>query len=135
MTLEPLFSASSAIQIHVATVVPAFLIGTWQIFFSTKGAPYHRALGYLYMALMAVTSVAALFIHEIMPESPFFGFSPIHLLVPITLVSIVGAIYGARTRNIALHRGSMWGVYVGGILVAGALAFMPGRVMHQMVFG
>jgi uncharacterized membrane protein len=29
----------------------------------------------------------------------------------------------------------MWGVYVGGILVAGALAFMPGRVMHQMVFG
>ena len=45
MTLEPLPHAPLAIQIHVATVVPAFFLGTWQIFFSHNGAPFHRALG------------------------------------------------------------------------------------------
>jgi uncharacterized membrane protein len=29
----------------------------------------------------------------------------------------------------------MLGVYFGGILIAGALAFAPGRIMHQIVFG
>jgi uncharacterized membrane protein len=29
----------------------------------------------------------------------------------------------------------MIGVYVGGILIAGSLALLPGRVMHTVVFG
>jgi len=135
MTLAPLLSAPLAVQIHVATVVPAFLIGTWQIFFSRKGAPYHRALGYVYLGLMTVTAVAALFIHSLMPRSPFFGMSPIHLFVPLTLFGVVGALRGAWTHNIAAHRGAMIGVYVGGILIAGSLAFLPGRIMHAVVFG
>jgi uncharacterized membrane protein len=135
MTLEPLLHASLPIRIHVATVVPAFVIGTWQIFASHKGAPVHRALGYLYLALMTVTSIDALFIHSLMPNGPFGGFSPIHLLVPLTLFGVVGALRGAWTHNIAQHRWSMISVYVGGVLIAGTLAFLPGRVMHAVVFG
>jgi uncharacterized membrane protein len=29
----------------------------------------------------------------------------------------------------------MLGVYVGGLLIAGTLAFLPGRIMHGVVFG
>jgi uncharacterized membrane protein len=29
----------------------------------------------------------------------------------------------------------MLGVYVGGILIAGAFTFLPGRLMYQVVFG
>lgn len=29
----------------------------------------------------------------------------------------------------------MMGLYVGGLLIAGALAFSPGRLMHALVFG
>jgi uncharacterized membrane protein len=29
----------------------------------------------------------------------------------------------------------MISVYVGGILIAGSLTFLPGRVMHRVVFG
>jgi uncharacterized membrane protein len=29
----------------------------------------------------------------------------------------------------------MLGVYIGGLLIAGSLAFMPGRIMHTMTFG
>jgi uncharacterized membrane protein len=34
MNFNPLLHASLAIQIHVATVVPAFFLGAWQIFLS-----------------------------------------------------------------------------------------------------
>ena len=135
MTLAPLLHAPLQVQIHVATVVPAFFIGTWQIFLSRKGAPFHRALGYVYLTLMTITSIAALFIHVIMPNGPFLGFSPIHLFVPLTLFGVVSALMGAWTHNIRQHKYSMIGVYIGGLLIAGSLAFMPGRIMHAVVFG
>jgi uncharacterized membrane protein len=135
MNLEPIWTAPFAIQLHLATVVPAFLIGTWMIFFSTKGAPFHRAFGYVYLTLMSVTAIAALFIQEAMRDGPLFGFSPIHLFVPLTLFGVVGALRGAWTHNIPMHRGSMIGVYSGGILIAGGLTFLPGRITHQVFFG
>ncbi|HEV2561568.1 MAG TPA: DUF2306 domain-containing protein [Rhizomicrobium sp.] len=134
MTLAPLLHAPLAVQIHVATVVPAFFIGTYQIFLSRKGAPFHRALGYLYLTLMTITSIAALFVHQIMPKA-FMGFSPIHLFVPLTLFGVVGALHGAWTHNIPLHKRAMLGVYIGGLLIAGTLAFLPGRIMHAVVTG
>ncbi len=134
MNLEPVITASLPIKIHLATVLPAFAIGTWQILVSRKGAPIHRALGYAYLALMSVTAVAAIFIHEVMPNGPFFGFSPIHLFVPLTLFSVVGALRGAWTDNVNMHRRSMIGLYVGGLLIAGGLTFLPGRVMYRLFF-
>ena len=135
MTLEPLLHAPAAVQIHVATVVPAFLIGTFQIFVSRKGAPLHRALGYLYLVLMSVTAITTLFVHQLMPHGPFWGLSPIHLLVPLTLFGVVGALRGAWTHDIALHKRSMIALYIGGMLIAGGLTFLPGRIMHAVVFG
>ncbi|MGH7746938.1 MAG: DUF2306 domain-containing protein [Candidatus Dormibacteria bacterium] len=134
MTLEPLLAASPAIRIHVAAVVPAFAIGTWQIFASRKGAAAHRIVGFAYLGLMTMAALRALFIHRLMPRAPL-GLSPIHLLIPLTLFGIFGALRGAATRNLAMHRWSMIGVYAGGLLIAGTLAFLPGRIMHQVVFG
>jgi uncharacterized membrane protein len=130
-----LLAAPMAVQIHLATVVPAFAISTWQIFFSRKGAPLHRAFGFLYLALMTITAVAALFIHQLPAMDIFHGFGPIHLFVPLTLFGVTGALYGARTHNIPLHRRAMLGVYIGGLLIAGSLAFLPGRLMHAWLFG
>ncbi|MEI9929303.1 MAG: DUF2306 domain-containing protein [Rhizomicrobium sp.] len=135
MTLEPLLHAPLAVRIHVATVVPAALIGTWLIFFSRKAAPLHRALGYLYFALMAVTAVTTLWVHQLMPGSPVFGLSPIHLLIPLTFWAIYNAIAGARAHDIVRHRRAMLALYIGGILLAGGLTFIPGRIMGAVVFG
>ena len=135
MSLAPLLAASFAVQLHVFTVVPAFFLGSWLIFFSRKGARYHRAIGYVYLTLMTVTSITALFVHTIMPNGPFFGFSPIHLFVPLTLSGVVGALYYARRHNIKAHRRSMLGVYIGGLLIAGSFTLLPGRIMHTIVFG
>lgn len=134
MNFEPILNAELAVQIHLTTVAPAFAIGTWQIFFSTKGGRAHRTLGYLYLALMSITAVAALFIRSLMPDGPFFGFSPVHLFVPLTLLGVVGALRGAWTHDIRMHRGAMLGTYIGGILIAGGLTFLPGRVMYNVFF-
>jgi uncharacterized membrane protein len=135
MSLAPLLAAPLAIQVHVFTVLPAFVIGTWLIFVSRKGAPRHRFWGYVYLALMTATAIASLFVQTIMPDGPFGGFSPIHIFVPVTLTGVVFAIYGAKTRNIRLHKRAMLGVYIGGILIAGAFTFVPGRIMHAVLFG
>jgi uncharacterized membrane protein len=135
MTLEPLLRAPLAVQIHVATVFPAFLLGTWQIFVSRKGAPLHRAVGAIYLTLMTVTAITTLFIHQLMPKSPFFGLSPLHLLIPLTLFGVFGALHGARTHNIREHKTAMISLYIGAILIAGSLTLLPGRIMHAVVFG
>jgi uncharacterized membrane protein len=135
MTLEPLLHAPLAVQIHVATVLPAVVLGTWQIFLSRKGAPLHRAIGYIYLALMSITATTTLFIHILMPTSPFFGLSPLHLLIPLTLFGVYGALHGAWTHNIPEHRFAMIALYVGAILIAGSFTLLPGRIMHTVVFG
>lgn len=135
MNLDPLLNAPLAVQIHVFTVVPAFVLGTWQIFFSIKGTTLHRAVGYTYLTLMTITAISTLFIHAINPNGPFFGLSWIHLFVPLTLFGVYGALVTARRHDIKGHRRAMISTYVGALLIAGGLAFMPGRIMHQIVFG
>jgi uncharacterized membrane protein len=118
----------------VLSVTPAFILGGWMILFSTKGARSHRMVGRLYLALMGTTSIAALFVHQVNPEGPF-GFSWIHLFVPLTLWGIAGALYGAHTHNVPMHRNSMIGTFIGGLVIAGGFAFAPGRIMHAILFG
>jgi uncharacterized membrane protein len=135
MTLAPLLAAPFVIQLHVFTVVPAFFLGTWQIFFSRKGMRMHRALGYVYLTLMTVTAITALFIHQIPAIDVVYGFGPIHIFSLVTLFGVVGALRGAWSHNIKLHKRSMLGVYIGGLLIAGSFALLPGRLMHRVIFG
>ncbi len=131
--LSALMSASLPTKLHVATILPAFVIGTWLIAASKKGAPLHRKLGWLFLALMTVSATTTLFIHEVNPNG-VLGLSVIHLFVPLTFFGVAGAILGVRTHNIRRHRNATIGLYVGGLLIAGALTFAPGRIMHQIFF-
>src|SRR6202035_1576684 len=120
-----------AIKIHLVTVIPAFVIGTWLIFFSTKGARWHRALGAVYLTLMTVTAVATFFIRSIDPGHLSF----IHLFIPLTLFGVGAALWNVRRGNIKGHRSAMLGLYVGGLLIAGGLTLLPGRLLHNVFFG
>jgi len=131
MDLALIATAPLAIKIHLATVLPAFVIGTWLIFFSTKGAPWHRALGAIYLALMTVTAVATFFIRSISPGE----LSLVHLFIPLTLFGVFGALWNIRRGNIRGHRNAMLGLYFGGILIAGGLTLLPGRLLHRVLFG
>jgi uncharacterized membrane protein len=131
MDISPLVHAPVAIRIHLLTVLPAFAIGTWQIFFSVKGSHLHRVFGFAYLALMTITAGATFFIRS--AGNGHLG--PIHLFIPLTLFGVVGALWCARRGDIAGHRRAMLGLYFGGLILAGALTFLPGRLMHQVFFG
>lgn len=130
MNLTPLLDASLPIQIHVATVVPAALIGPY-LFLSRKGSPRHRLIGKIWLGLMVASAVSSFFIHTI---NLFLGFSPIHLLSAYVLYGSWNAIRAARAHRIRDHKLSVIGMYVGGIIVAGGFTLLPGRVMHEVLF-
>ena len=120
----------SLVAAHLATVVPAFLIGTWLIFFSTKGARRHRALGAAYLALMLATAILTFFIRELKHGA----LSWIHyMFIPLTLFGIWSAISGVRARNIARHRNAMIGLYAG-VVGAGVAAMLPGRFLSTILW-
>ncbi|MBB4063446.1 DUF2306 domain-containing protein [Gellertiella hungarica] len=130
MTLEPLLSAPLAVQLHVATVLPAAVLGAY-LLARPKGTPRHRFLGRIWMVLMVLTSLSSFFIHTIRLAGPF---SPIHLLSLMTLAGCVQAIRAARRGDIRAHRRAVTWMYAGGIGVAGLFTMLPGRIMHAVVF-
>lgn len=134
MHLAPLLYAPWPVRLHVATVLPAALIGAWLLLASERGSAWHRAAGRVYVVLLVVGSLDALLIHTLNPAG-WLGFSPIHLLVPVTLYGLIGGVVAARRGDRATHRRMMIRTYVLGILVAGAFTLMPQRLMHAVVFG
>ena len=119
--------------LHLATVIPAFIIGAFQLL-RRKGTPTHKLLGKIYMVLMLATALITLAMPaEVGPR--FLGhFGFIHAFSFLTLFSIPTAYFAARRGDISTHRRAMIGLYVGGILIAGAFAFMPGRMLHEWLF-
>jgi uncharacterized membrane protein len=120
--------------LHLATVVPAFAIGAFQLF-RRKGSRSHKFLGRIYMLLMLATAFITLAMPaEVGPRFlNHFGF--IHAFSLLALVNVPAAYIAARRGNIKMHRFNMIGLYVGGILIAGAFAFSPGRMLHGWLFG
>ena len=140
MSLQPILNAPFVVILHFFTVVPAFFMGAWMLLASVKGSPVHRTVGKIYLLLMAVTAVAACFIRAPanwphVDVGPSVRLSFIHLFIPLTLFGVYGAIATIRRRDIAGHRHAMVRMYVGALLIAGILSFMPGRIMHAVVFG
>ena len=126
-----LAQAPLAIKLHLATVLPAFAIGTWQIFFSRKGSAMHRSLGALYLSLMTVTAITTFFIRSI----GVGRLSALHLFIPLTLYGVFGALWNIRRGNIRGHRNAMLGLYWGGLVIAGSLTLLPGRLLYRVFFG
>ena len=119
--------------IHLATIIPAFLIGTLQLFM-TKGTPRHKLLGKIYMTLMLVTATITLFMPARVGPQIVGHFGYIHLFSLLVFYSVPTAYINARRGNVKAHRNAMIGLYVGGILIAGSFAFMPGRLLHSWLF-
>lgn len=125
-----LLQSPPVIQLHVAAALTALIIGI-VLLIGVKGTRRHRILGWAWVAAMGTTAVSSLFIHAINPG----GFSLIHLLSGWTIISLPMAIYAIRRGKVQAHRRAMTGMFVGGLIVAGAFTFLPGRLMWAIFFG
>jgi uncharacterized membrane protein len=131
MSLAPLLSASPAIQIHAFAAMAAFGLGVVQLA-APKGTFSHRGMGWSWVTLMLVVCVSSFFIHELR----WWGeWSPIHLLSIFTLIMLPLAVLHAHRHEVSAHRRSMIGLFAGAPVIAGLFTFMPGRIMHAVVFG
>ena len=131
--LDLLAAAPTAIQIHVAAALTALAIGT-ALLIGIKGTRVHRTLGWVWVLAMGTTAISSFFIHAINPAGPA-GLSLIHLLSGWTVVGLPMAVYAARRHRVQTHRRAMTSMFVGGLIVAGMLTFMPGRLMWAVFFG
>ena len=130
MNFDVFFAAPWHIQLHALSGIGALGLGVVQ-FAAPKGTIPHRTLGYVWVALMAVTATTAIFIRQINDG----GFSFIHIFVPITFYAIVELSIRARRGLTAKHRSTALWLFFGALLIPGALSFIPGRLMWETVFG
>jgi uncharacterized membrane protein len=130
VNLSPLLQASPVIQLHAVAAAASFVLGIVQLA-APKGTVPHRALGWIWAALMAVVCITAFFIHEIRLWGPW---SPIHLLAIFTLVMLPLGVWHARHHAVQHHRWIMIGLFTGALVIAGLFTFMPGRIMHTVTF-
>jgi uncharacterized membrane protein len=131
MSLAPLLDAAPAIQVHAFSAMAAFALGIVQLV-APKGTLPHRTLGWIWIALMAAVCVSSFWIHELRMWGQW---GPIHLLSIFTLVMLPHAVLRAHRHDVRGHRGAMIGIFTGALVVAGLFTFLPGRIMHAVVFG
>jgi uncharacterized membrane protein len=131
MSLDPILSAPTAIQIHAFSATAAMLLGA-VVLFRRKGTPTHKLMGRVWAALMLVVATSALFINDIRLIGPF---SPIHIFVVMTYWGLYEGIRDIRRGNVEAHQASMKSLYLGALLLTGAFTLLPGRRMHAVLFG
>jgi uncharacterized membrane protein len=123
-------AAPPAVQIHLAGVAVALGVGV-VLLVGVKGSRLHRVLGWIWVAAMMTGAVSSLFIRIINHGA----FSYIHLLSGWTILALPMAVYAARTHRVGVHARTMTGLFTGGLILAGLLAFLPGRLMWRMFLG
>lgn len=127
---ELLATAPAIIRLHIAAAVFSFLIGV-VLLAGVKGTALHKALGWGWVLCMGTTAVSSLFIKVINPGH----WSLIHFLSGWVIIALPMAIVAIRRKNVRLHRRLMTGLFLGGLLIAGAFTFLPGRLMFQVFLG
>ncbi|MBT9372538.1 DUF2306 domain-containing protein [Rhizobium sp. CSW-27] len=131
MTLDPLLEAPLAVQIHVATMLPAAVVGAFLLIWRGRGTPVHRLLGRIWIGVMLISCLSTAFIHEL---RVWGDFNPIHLLSVLVFVGCLRAVWLVRHGRVAAHRRLVTQMYVGGILIAGGFTLLPYRIMNRVVF-
>jgi uncharacterized membrane protein len=126
MQLTPL------IAVHMGCAIAATAIGPVALWARRSGAKarprLHRAAGHAFVLLMLATAITALFIRD--HKLPNWqGFTPIHLLIPLTLAALAYAFWSLGRGRIAQHSRTMRRVYFGACVTAGLFTLVPGRLI------
>ncbi len=125
------------IAIHMTAALGALLIGPvalWARKGSAQRPRLHRAFGYAWVTLMVLAAASALFIRDYRLPN-IAGYTPIHLLVPVTVWSLVGGFWYLARKDIVRHRKTMQGLYFSACVGAGAFTLLPSRYLGQLVWG
>jgi uncharacterized membrane protein len=134
---EPTMQLTPVIAIHMTAALGALVTGPIALW-ARRGAAQrprlHRAFGYAWVTLMLATAISALFIRDFSLPN-IAGYTPIHLLVPVTLFGLFGAFWFLAKKNIVGHRKTMQRLYFQACIGAGVFTLLPSRYLGQLVWG
>ena len=117
---------------HLITALGALLLGGL-LLWRRKGTASHRALGWAWALLMGSTALASAFIRDYqMPN--LAGFTPIHAFTLLVAVKLPQGLWQVRHGNIAAHRKTMRGLYIGACVLAGVFTLLPGRFLGNLLW-
>lgn len=118
------------IALHTAAASFAVALGLL-VLARPKGTQIHKAMGRVWVALMAATAISSFWIMEIRDGA---GFSPIHVLSAVVLIALARAIWAIRRGRVRTHRINMLSAFAGTV-VAGAFTLLPDRIIGGYFFG
>jgi uncharacterized membrane protein len=82
---------------------------------------------------MTAAALTAVFVRDFnLPD--LAGYTPIHLLIPITLFSLFRSFVYLLRGNYQGHRQTMQWLYIGACIVAGGFTLLPGRYLGHRVW-
>lgn len=124
------------IAVHMTLALTATAVGPlalWARMGRIVRPRLHRAFGYAWVTCMLGAALTGLFIRDFnLPN--IWGYTPIHLLIPLTLFSLYRAFRFLAEGQIAGHRKTMQWLYVWACLVTGAFTLLPGRYLGQWLW-
>ena len=118
------------VQIHIAAALLAFSLGL-VLFAAPQGTLPHRTLGWIWVVFMTTVAASSLFMTGLNGNA----YSWIHMLSGYVLISLPAGIIAARRHKVLVHQRTMTGMFLGGMVIAGAFTFFPGRLMWRVIMG
>lgn len=117
------------VQLHTLAAVSALLVALFMLK-GAKGTRVHRIVGWAWAALMMTTALSSFFVRMLHPGH----LSYVHIIAGWTAFATPLGVWAARTHRVRLHQRVMTGLVIGGLIIAGALTFIPGRLMWRIFF-
>ena len=130
--LQRLLTTHPVVFFHLITAFAALLLGGL-VLARRKGTASHKALGWAWVLMMGSTAVASALIRDYqMPN--LLGFTPIHGFTLLVAVNLPRGIWHIRRGNVAAHRKTMRGLYIGACVLAGVFTLLPGRFLGNLLW-
>jgi len=120
------------VAVHLVAALLALAAGS-VVMARRKGTSKHKLFGWGFVVAMAVAAASSALIRDThLPN--LFGFTPIHAFTAMVAVGLPRAIWQIRRGNVAGHRRTMKGLFIGGCVVAGLFTLLSGRFLGHLLW-
>ena len=119
--------ANPIMFVHMIAALSALVLGMVNLA-GRKGTPRHKAIGWLWIAVMLAVTLPSFALRGINPGQ----FSWIHGLSIVSLVTMAASIRAIRAGRVRAHKQMMIGL-MAGLTIAGIFTVMPGRFFGTLL--
>jgi len=122
------YSWTPVVITHTIAASIAVVLGA-ALLFGRKGHRAHRIGGWIWVLCMTTVAGISFAIRGA------GGFSWIHGLSVLTLITLITGVAAARSHRVKAHRINMISLYVGALIITGLFTLLPNRLIGKALWG